>query len=87
MSTVGEAGGPSDHGRRRRYAFPQPGERLSAFATRRFPDDPGAAARLLSWNLHLVMRRSLSAETQPGSDPELLGTDIVYLEAPVADRP
>ena len=87
MSAADGTAATPDHGRRRRYAFPEPGERLSAFATRRFPDDADAPARLLSWNLHLVMRRSLSAETQPGSDPELLGTDIVYLEPPVTDRP
>jgi hypothetical protein len=34
--------------------------------------------RLLSWNLHLSLRR------QPvGEHGRLLGTDIVYLEAPL----
>jgi hypothetical protein len=71
-------------GSTRAYVFPQPGDRLSTLAARQFPGDDGAATRLLSWNLHLVMRRSLSAEVTTSKDPELLPTDIVYVEAPLA---
>jgi len=42
------------------------------------PDVHDALQQLSSWNLHLVYRRSPS--DRPG---ELLGTDVVYLEAPL----
>ena len=41
------------------------------------PTDAQAAQRLLSWNLHLALRRG-----PVGESGELLGTDIVYLEPP-----
>jgi hypothetical protein len=69
---------------RRSFAFPNPGERLSAFAARLFPDDATALQQLLSWNLHLITRRSLTAEKTRSNDPTLLPTDIVYTEAPHA---
>jgi hypothetical protein len=68
----------------RRYVFPEPGERLSTLAERLFPGDATAGQRLLSWNLHLVTRRSLTPEAQPSKDPELLPTDVVFVEAPRA---
>jgi hypothetical protein len=46
-------------------------------AAREFPGDTEAPQRLLSWNLHLALRRSPS-----GAPGQLLGTDIVYLEPP-----
>jgi hypothetical protein len=61
-------------GRRRRFVFPRPGESIAEVAERLFPDEDGAAERLLSWNLHLATRRT------PVGD--LLGTDIVYIEPP-----
>jgi hypothetical protein len=36
------------------------------------------AQQLLSWNLHLTLRR-----VPVGTDGPLLGSDIVYLEAPL----
>ncbi len=72
----------SEH--RRAYVFPDSGERVADIAARLFPGDSDAPRRLLSWNLHLVTRRSLSAEPNTGGDPGLLlGTDIVYIEAPL----
>jgi hypothetical protein len=63
---------------RRRRLFPDTGDTLAAIATRELADDPDALTHLLSWNLHLSLRR------QPvGPDSRLLGTDIVYLEPPL----
>lgn len=72
---------------RRAWVFPEPGETLSVLASRLYPGDAEAANRLLSWNLHLVTRRSLTAEAAPSRDPELLATDIVYVEAPLPVAP
>lgn len=44
------------------------------------PGDDAAVRRLTSWNLHLVLRRNPVGERGEGA---LLGTDIVYLEAPL----
>ncbi len=69
---------------RRAYVFPNPGESVTMIAHRLFPRDEGAPMRLLSWNLHLVTRRSLSYEPGANGDPgPLLGTDIVYIESPL----
>ncbi|HTN81489.1 MAG TPA: hypothetical protein VMK16_17595 [Acidimicrobiales bacterium] len=63
----------------RRYVFPEPGETVAMVAKRVLPDVEDGAQLLMSWNLHLAMRpRPIGA---PG---ELLPTDIVYVEAPVA---
>ena len=61
----------------RAYVHARHGDTLAEIAAREFPDDATAEHRLMSWNLHLVVRRSPSGE--PGT---LLGTDIVYTEAP-----
>jgi hypothetical protein len=71
--------------RMRHFAYPEPGDTLSAFAAREFPGDDAAMDRLLSFNLHLVIRRQFVGAPQRGTnDPDLLPTDIVYLEAPLA---
>jgi hypothetical protein len=63
----------------RRYVFPEPGDTLKHLAARLLPDEPNGEHLLLSWNLHLVMRPF------PVGDPgEVLCTDIVYLEPPLA---
>lgn len=61
----------------RRYVFPEPGDTIATVAARELPGHDDAGATLLSWNLHLVLRR-----TPTGPDDELLGTEIVYLEPP-----
>lgn len=61
----------------RAYVHAHHGDTLAAIAAREFPGDSAAEHRLMSWNLHLVVRRSPSGE--PGT---LLGTDIVYIEPP-----
>ena len=61
----------------RRFVFASHGDTIEAIAAREFPGDDGAAMRLRSWNLHLELRRNAVGE--PG---RLLGTDIVYVEAP-----
>lgn len=69
---------------RRAYVFPEPGDTVTTIAARAFPGDSEAASRVLSWNIHLVTRRSLSAEPTKGGDPgPLLCTDIVYVEPPL----
>jgi hypothetical protein len=67
--------------RQRRWTSPQPGDTLGSIAARELPQiAPEAAARQLgSWNLHLIIR------PLPGLAPgELLGSDVVYLEPPLA---
>lgn len=81
---VEQLSGSASHSRRA-YVFPNPGETVTQIAQRLFPGDDQAPMRLLSWNLHLVTRRSLSYEAGANGDPgPLLGTDIVYIESPVA---
>ena len=63
----------------RRFVFPEPGETISMVAKRVLPDVDDGAQLLLSWNLHLAMRPFLI-----GAPGELLPTDIVYVEQPVA---
>lgn len=46
-------------------------------AARLLPDDADGGRTLLSWNLHLALRR-----TPVGEGDQLLGTDIVYTEPP-----
>ncbi|HEY8120418.1 MAG TPA: hypothetical protein VII78_03815 [Myxococcota bacterium] len=67
--------------RQRRWTSPQPGDTLASLAARELPDVPAAEAvkRLGSWNLHIVIRPL--AGLPPGS---LLGSDVVYLEPPLA---
>ena len=64
---------------RRRFVHARHGETVAQIAAREFPDDPTAAQRVLSWNLHLALRRSPS-----GAPGQLLGTDIVFIEPPRA---
>ena len=67
--------------RQRRWTSPQPGDTLGSIAARELPKlAPEAGAKQLgSWNLHLVIR------PLPGLAPgELLGSDVVYLEPPLA---
>ncbi len=62
---------------RRRFVHAGHGDSVAQVAAREFPDDPTAPQRLLSWNLHLALRRSPS-----GAPGRLLGTDIVFIEPP-----
>jgi hypothetical protein len=62
---------------RRRFVRARHGETVAQVVEREFPDDRIAPQRLLSWNLHLALRRSPS-----GAPGQLLGTDIVYIEPP-----
>ena len=63
--------------RSRRFVFPSPGDTLTSMAARLLPDDADGGRTLLSWNLHLALRR-----TPVGEGDQLLGTDIVYTEPP-----
>jgi hypothetical protein len=83
MTAVGNEADLRPQHHMRAYVFPEPGDVLSSVAARQFPDDPDAHQRLLSWNMHLVLRRSLTAETTQSKDPQLLPTDVVYLEPPL----
>jgi hypothetical protein len=58
--------------------FPDTGDTIAEIAARELPGDALGAEQILSWNLHLSLRR------QPvGEHGRLLGTDIVYLEPPL----
>lgn len=83
MTTGTDTSIPTTPARRRDYVFPEPGDTLGTLAARLFAGDLDAPKRLLSWNLHLVTRRSLSAEPTSTKDPSLLATDIVYIEPPI----
>jgi len=67
--------------RQRRWTSPQPGDTLASVAARELPQlaPEDAAKQLGSWNLHLLIR------PLPGLAPgQLLGSDVVYLEPPLA---
>ncbi len=67
--------------RQRRWVSPQPGDTLASVAARELSTVPAAEAvkQLGSWNLHLIVR------PLPGLAPgALLGSDVVYLEPPLA---
>jgi len=67
--------------RQRRWTSPQPGDTLASVAAREFPQlaPDEAAKRVGSWNLHLLIR------PLPGlALGQLLGSDVVYLEPPIA---
>ncbi len=69
--------------RQRRWASPQPGDTLASVAARELSQlTPGDALKQISsWNLHLIIR------PLPGLAPgSLLGSDVVYLEPPLASR-
>lgn len=61
----------------RRFLRPEPDETMEELAVRALPDETpdSAIEQLKSWNLHIYMRRP------PGV---LLGSDIVFTEAPAA---
>ena len=67
--------------RQRRWTSPQPGDTLASVAARELAQlAPDAALKQLSsWNLHLVIRPLVGFA--PGT---LLGSDVVYLEPPLA---
>lgn len=67
----------SDHSPSRHFVFPSPGDTLTTIAARVLPDEADGGRTLLSWNLHLALRR-----TPVGEGDVLLGTDIVYTEPP-----
>ncbi len=67
----------SDHATARQYIFPARGDTLTSIAARLLPGDLDGGRTLLSWNLHLALRR-----TPVGEGDVLLGTDIVYTEPP-----
>jgi hypothetical protein len=62
----------------RRFVSPLPGETLEALAARALPgESPDRAADLIrSWNLHVFALRK-----PPGL---LLGSDVVFVEPPLA---
>jgi hypothetical protein len=67
--------------RQRRWTSPQPGDTLASVAARELPSLAPADAlkQIGSWNLHLIVR------PLPGLAPgALLGSDVVYLEPPLA---
>lgn len=63
--------------------FAHHGETLADVAARVLADDPSRVQSLMSWNLHLALRRNVVGQPD---DPAgaLLGTDIVYTEPPLA---
>jgi len=63
----------------RRYVFPEPGETIGLLAKRVLPDVDDGSQLLLSLNLHLAMR-----PFPIGGPGELLCSDLVYVEPPVA---
>lgn len=67
--------------RQRRWTSPLPSDTIASVAARELPNLPAAEAakQLGSWNLHIVLR-PLGA-LPPGS---LLGSDVIYLEPPLA---
>lgn len=67
----------------RRFAHPHTGETLEQFAARVVPELDDPTTTLLSWNLHLAVRRAPLGAPGNGSGG-LLGTDLVYLDPPSA---
>lgn len=59
----------------RAFVTAEPGEDLTALASRVFPGEAAdaAVARLQSWNLHLFAR------IPPG---QVLGSDVIFIEPP-----
>lgn len=66
-------------GEPRRFVHPQPGDTLAALAQRELPGVADGAHQLTAWNLHLAMRTF--AVGAPG---EVLPSDVVYVEPPIA---
>jgi hypothetical protein len=72
---------PAPLSRQRRWTSPQPGDTIASLAARELPQlaPEEAAKQVGSWNLHLLIR------PLPGLAPgQLLGSDVVYLEPPLA---
>jgi hypothetical protein len=65
----------------RAFVFPEPGDTIATVAARVMPGEDGAERLLLSWNLHLAVRRSPTGGAS-GAAAHLLCTDIVYVEPP-----
>ena len=63
--------------RQRKFVVAEPDESMEQLVARVFPNDSREAAmeKLKSWNLHIFMRRPPVI---------LLGSDVVFVEAPVA---
>lgn len=61
--------------------FPEPDDTIASVAARVLPDQDDAERLLLSWNLHLAVRRSPTGGAS-GAAATLLCTDIVYVEPP-----
>jgi hypothetical protein len=63
--------------RQRRFVTPDPGDSWETLAQRALPGEPIAAAvdHLKSWNLQLFAR------VTPG---EFLGSDVIFVEPPLA---
>jgi len=64
--------------RQRRFVTPEPDETLEALAARALPGEPLEAAmeQIRGWNLHIfAMRRPRGL---------MLGSDVVFVEAPLA---
>lgn len=69
--------------RQRRWTSPAPGDTFATIAARELPQLPPdeGVKQLASWNLHVVVR------PLPGLAPgTLLGSDVIYLEPPLAPR-
>ena len=69
-------------GAHRRYINPLPGDTLTTLASRELPGVVGGDQQLLSWNMHLATR--IFPVGKPG---EVLPSDIIYLEPPLAAPP
>jgi hypothetical protein len=67
--------------RSRAFITPKPGESLEELAARALPGVERARAvdDLKSWNLHIFLLRR-----PPG---QVLGSDVVFVEPPLADAP
>jgi hypothetical protein len=65
----------------RAFVFPEPGDTVASVAARVLPGEDGGERLLLSWNLHLAVRRSPTGGAS-GASATLLCTDIVYVEPP-----
>lgn len=77
MSTVA----PGELSQQRRFVLPAIGDTLASIAARELPElaPEQAMAELQSWNLHIFMMRQ-----PPGL---LTGSDVVFVEPPLASPP
>ena len=63
---------------RRAFIYAHHGDTLADIAERHLAHDDQALAHLQAWNLHISTRRGHN-----GAAPAMMGSDIVYLEAPL----